>query len=484
MLRKHPLRSAYSMGLVYYGYQISWLRGIRSSELTDGSLAKIIGLLPFIIATTTFAVTLPLFVWLYGRLKIRSDQIRFLFVTPLLWILSESLISIVFSIVSSGVGARIGDYWHFGNVGLALAGTSLVYLSRWGGLYLLSYTAVLIMCTIVYCVKAKKPLPLLVVIAGVVALNVLAFQLYKTPRGKEISVVAVGSGILDEAGYVNNPLPNTAKNVPVDSADVIVLPEYSRYWEYDSDTHAAVLADALKDKSGLVIDSESKRLDGRQYNVVAFSNAKGEHYNEQFKWFVVPGGEFVPYIFRGPLRLMGQAKAVTTFENTKSVTPGMSPEEPFFWRGVWYGSLACSAANTPELYRGIVSRGAEVLVNTASLGTVGLGAKYHDNSFIESRLHAVANARPFIQSARGGYNFILDSNGSVLAKNTNQDNNFVAAKVKSNSQSTVYSIFGNWIVVLAGVTIILMLVIEQKNYKLPRLLYKRVRAVFNNRHKN
>lgn len=472
------------MGLMYYGYQISWLRGIRSSELTDGSLAKIIGLLPFIIATTTFALTLPLFVWLYGRLKIRSDRIRFLFVTPLLWVLSESLISIVFSLVSSGVGARIGDYWHFGNVGLALAGTSLVYLSRWGGLYLLSYTAVLIMCTIIYFIKAKKPLPLLVVISSIVALNVLAFQLYKTPHGKEVSVVAVGSSIVDEAGYINNPLPNTAKNITADSADVIVLPEYSRYWEYDPDAHATVLADALKDKSGLVIDSASKRLDGQQYNVVAFSNAKGEHYNEQFKWFVVPGGEFVPYIFRGPLRMMGQSQAVTTFENTKSVTPGLSAEEPFFWRGVRYGALACSAANTPELYRGIVSRGAEALVNTASLGTVGLGAKYHDNSFIESRLHAVANARPFIQSARGGYNFILDSNGNVLAKNTNQDNNFVAAKVQSNSRMTVYSMFGNWIVILAGLTVILMFVIERSKTKDGRLLYKRARAVFNNRHKN
>lgn len=33
--KKYPLRAVYVAGVFYYGYKISWLRGIRSSDLTE-----------------------------------------------------------------------------------------------------------------------------------------------------------------------------------------------------------------------------------------------------------------------------------------------------------------------------------------------------------------------------------------------------------------------------------------------------------------
>lgn len=463
IIKRHPIRTAYIVGVLYYSYQISWLRGIRSADLVTGSLSKFIGLTPFLITIFIFSFAPALFMYIYGLLKLSITQFRFVFLAPFLWVVCESFVSVSFSIISSGIGSRVGDYWHFGSIGIWIIPTPLVFLSRWGGLYVLSFSVALLLCSIIFMIKTKKWIYSVSIIASLVVLSVLSYQLYKTPNGQSIVIAAIGSKVLKDDEYVNNPLPFTVQKVPEHSLDVIVLPEYSRYWEYDKTKHTTLIQRALKDSKGLVIDSYSKVFQNKKYNNITYSSSNGTSYNEQSKWFIVPGGEYIPYIYRGPLRMLGQAKTVRAYENTRSVTPGTKNESPYVWKDVAYGALACSAANAPELYREITNRGAEVLINTASLGTIGLSKKYHDTSFLESRLHAIANARPFIQSARGGYNFVLDSNGRVLTKDTTQGNNFVTAKVSSNKRKTIYTVFGNWIVVLSYIITVYSLLRIRRN---------------------
>ena len=477
--KKYPLRAVYIVGVFYYAYKISWLRGIRSSDLTEGWLATIIGFTPYLIAVITFTFVPVIFVRLYIALKIRFTQIRFIWLTPLVWILSESMVSVLFSIVSLGIGGRVGDYWHFGNIGLASVHTPLLYVSRWGGLYFLSFCVVMLVCSLLYAVINRRLLPLAVVVSSIFLLSFSGYYVYRSPIGKSSVMTAIGSRVLADNEYVDNPLPDVVATIPMSSSDAIVLPEYSRYWEYDTKENATKLAAALKDSSGLVIDSSLKSEINRRYNVISYSDSKGNPYNQQYKWFTVPGGEYVPYIFRGPLRLFGQSQAVRTFENTRSISPAKSKEIPFEWNGVSYGVLACSAANAPELYRSVTSSGAQVLVNSASLGTVGLSSKYHDESFAQSKLQAVANARPFVQSARGGYNFILDSNGKIAAKDTSFGDSYIQAAVISNSVKTVYTRLGNWIVYLAFVTVCVQLVTGSPNSK---RLYKKLIRRFNYKH--
>ena len=477
--KKYPLRAVYVAGVFYYGYKISWLRGIRSSDLTEGWLATIIGFTPYLIAVITFSFVPVIFVLLFTRLKIRFTQILFIWLTPLVWILSESIVSVLFSIVSLGIGGRIGDYWHFGNVGLAGVHTPLIYASRWGGLYLLSFCVVMLVCSLLYTVLNRRLLPLAVVATSIFMLSFSGYYVYRSPTGKSSVMTAIGSRVLADNEYVNNPLPDVVATIPSSSSDVVVLPEYSRFWEYNTKQNSAELARVLKNPKGLVIDSDLKSEINRRYNVISYSNSSGNPYSQQYKWFTVPGGEFVPYIFRGPLRLFGQSQSVRTFESTRSISPAKSKEKPFAWNGVSYGVLACSAANAPELYRSITNSGAEVLVNTASLGTVGLSSTYHDESFAQSKLQAVANARPFVQSARGGYNFILDSSGRTIMMDTSFGDSYIQATVTSNKTKTMYTYFGNWTVYIAMLIVGFLLL--KKSATVDRLYKKRLKR-FNYKH--
>ncbi len=72
---------------------------------------------------------------------------------------------------------------------------------------------------------------------------------------------------------------------------------------------------------------------------------------------------------------------------------------------------------------------------------------------------ATANARPFVQAARGGPSYILTADGLPAAVERDIDNiQVIHATVKPGSGKTIYSILGEWsvlvsVVMLGGVLI-------------------------------
>ena len=454
--RRHPYWTAFGLGNCYYGIVISWMFTIRTAEIAQGLAVYIVALSAGLIMTTSFAMGFVVFIWLYRRLKLTLLQPRALWLVPSAWIVSEYARSVLFSITSLGPGGRVGPYWAFGTFGYYLGESPLSYIARFGGVYLLSAVAVALFVAGYQSWRKRNWLPFLPVIISAILLSGLGLGIYRPTDGQVRTVAAVRMGPQDSLQQ-NNTLSRTSLNeLPQHTVDVLVLPEYSHYWESDPAADSQAIEAVLRRPDGLVINSRKgvNPASGDMYNLLSFQSAKAEVRNEQIKWFVVPAGEYVPYIYQVVLAYAGHAELLRNFESQKSVTRGETHEAPYKYEGVSYGALACSGVVAPEFYRSLSAQGAEVLTNSAALNTLGVSALFHLEAESMNRLNAIANARPFVQSAKGGPAYVYSQDGRLLAHNYAAESGIAVAEVQANHRQTLYTRLGDW-AVLTAVLIIL-----------------------------
>lgn len=444
LIYNRPYLTAFIIGSIYYLYVMSWIFGVRTAELARGSLAiKLTSLSAGFITIFCFALSFVIFVWVYKKLHLNISSPGVLILAPAIWVVTEYFRAVFFSIVSIGPGGRIGPYWVFGNIGYWLVRTPFAYCSRFGGIYLLCGIMALFIASIAHSYMVKNLLPIVLIMVVTSTLSFMGWILYKTPNGQVRTVsslhLAVSLDEEEDSVAVNKLL----LELPKKSQDVIVLPEYSHFWDINQKSATDAIAAPLRKKDGLIIDSVRKKQTNNTFNMISYHNAEGKVLFEQPKWFIIPGGEFIPYVYQVLLAYSGQTRLIMSFREQKNVDTANRPEVPFSFEGVRYGGLACSGAIAPELYRRMTMRGGEVLTNSASLITLGVSRQYHNEAKDMAQLQAIANARPFIQSARSGYSYIIDQNGKFLKIDQNKQNSILSAQVQSNSKKTVYTYIGD-----------------------------------------
>ncbi len=443
----HPYVSAYLVGCVYYGLTVSWMFGLRTAEIATGVAFYVVSISAALVMVSSFSLGLVFFVWLYRRLDLSLADPKW-WLIPAAWIVSEYLRAVFFSIVSMGPGGRIGPYWTFGNVGYWLVHTPFVYAARWGGLYLLSLIVVACVVGLIRAFLTRKLIPLAVPLIVSALLSVSGWLVYRTSTGptRQLGVVQFANEFSPE-NFSSSANEELAKR-PAQSYDALLLPEYSHLWERSAARDTEAISRVLKDPRGLVIDSapEVQTEAKPGHNLVTYHSGDGTPLFSQQKWFSIPGGEYVPYLYQVILAYAGQEQMLLHFNDQKSIDHGEVPERPFLYDDVSWGAMACSGVVAPELYRGMTVRGATVLTNSASLDTMGLGMAYHYQARDMAVLHAVANARPFAQSARGGLSYIIDQNGHYVAQTHERGYDFLEGTIQMNKAKTLYTAWGDWVV--------------------------------------
>lgn len=448
VVRCHPILTAFILGCVYFTWQIGWMFGLRTAEIASPGIAlTLVTLSAAIIMISGFASG---FAWAAGvgkRLTLHLRGRWGYLVIPAVWVASEYLRSIFFSIIALGPDGRVGPFWTFGSFGYWLVDTPLVYAARWGGLYLLSFIVVAVLVASFQAWRHHQWRPLVLVVAATFLLSLSGWWFWRTADGptRTVGAMQYSSSATEEATDQPDPNP-TLVSAPPNQLDTLVLPEYSHLWERTPDDDTAAVTHILREPTGLVIDSVQERNNSYGHNIVAFHDATGQTLSTQAKWFAIPGGEYVPYVYQVILAYAGHESLLLNFNDQKSIESGDKLEQPYEFNGVRYGALACSAAIAPELYRGITARGATLLTNSAALDTMGTASGlYHEESRDMIRLHAVANARPVVQSAKGGYAYLIDHNGQIKASTSGREYKFIQAPLTANSRKTAYTVLGDWI---------------------------------------
>lgn len=444
-------------GYVYLGLTLNWIYGINTTDLIADTFFAFLFLgLSFLLMVGYLAVGFVLLGYLYRKLKISTNGKSILLI-PALWAISEWFRSVFFSVMAMGSGGSIGPFWNFGSLGFLAGETPLGYASRIAGLYGTSFL-VMLLAVIVYKIYQKQYRYTYLLLVPAV-LSAAGWGLYRGEPQPSLAVGTVSVQTDIDDGY-QDTLDSKLQSALGTPLDALVMPEYSYYFV---DSGGKDTGRKLPVDIPLVIDSRSKRQNERIENMVSYNRSDGSVLQQYQKNFLIPGGEYIPYFYEAILYYSGNHNIIRSFETDKAVRPSRSQELPYTHRGVTYGALACSGAIAPELYRGLAHKGAEVLTNSASISTLGVSDAYYGQAEQMSKFIAMANAKPFVQSARGGPSYIMNKDGQVLVRSIYPDQADVAtASVTPSQHNTIYSRLGEWIVWLSLIVLMVLLFHKQK----------------------
>ena len=165
----------------------------------------------------------------------------------------------------------------------------------------------------------------------------------------------------------------------------------------------------------------------------------------------------MPYSVETLLTITRQTGPLAEFDVLRAVQKGDGTVNKLVVRDDFIvGAEVCSSIVSTEDYRKLTHEGATILTNSASLGVFGGSRVYRISHNGMARFMAVANARPFVQSAQDEAAYILDHNGNEILTITPVGQG--TQDVTMNQTKTIYTIIGDWpVYVGAGIALSVLL---------------------------
>ena len=210
----------------------------------------------------------------------------------------------------------------------------------------------------------------------------------------------------------------------------------------------------------LIFGSPGYEIAGREillYNRVYHLSPGGD---EEFydKIMLVPFGEYVP--------LAGLLPFVDK----------MVPGEGEFSRGAWEGPfktpvrsgvLICYEISIPSLSRQEVRDGSLMLINVTNDAWFGRSWGPYQHLAV-SAVRAMENRVPVLRAANTGISAIIDRRGRIITSIPLEERGVVVADIETGAGQTVYTRYGDWIVILCMAVISVYFLILLYSWRLRR----------------
>jgi len=386
-----------------------------------------------------------------------------------LWVLCEVFGAFLFSIVFWGSGSLLGTHFSFGFIGYALANDLiLVQLATVGGVYILSW-AVVVINALLYCaffVKGRREQ----LVCGVVVLAVLCAVVFGHAFWKpDFTKTQVGQNIRVSAAHFDvpsrlTPDPEREKEVidrvellisSAKDSDVLLLPESVSLLEslrksQEIDTWPYIKGLFVNQNSlPVIIDSATVReRDGKLYNRIEYFDAVSGDSLLQRKQFLQSFGEYLPEIYKRALNIFGRGAYVDTLGNYRELSNGNNTELFSSRDRVKIATLSCAEMASPSLYKKSVKDGAQIIFNVASYGWFHGSPAVFSHAQLIAKVRAVENRRFYVQASNAVPSFIIDPYGIETARSSFKKDEMLFAEVIALEQLTVYSRFGNLILIV------------------------------------
>ncbi|MCJ7500727.1 apolipoprotein N-acyltransferase [bacterium] len=210
----------------------------------------------------------------------------------------------------------------------------------------------------------------------------------------------------------------------------------------------------------LIFGSPGYEIAGREillYNRVYHLSPGGD---EEFydKIMLVPFGEYVP--LAGLLPFLDK----------------MVPGEGEFSRGAWEapfktpvpsGVLICYEISIPSLSRQEVRDGSLMLINVTNDAWFGRSWGPYQHLAV-SAVRAMENRVPVLRAANTGISAIIDRRGRIVTSIPLEERGVVVADIETGAGQTVYTRYGDWIVILCMAVISVYFLILLYSWRLRR----------------
>lgn len=356
----------------------------------------------------------------YMLYRIPNSSVR-LGALIILFPLTDLARSYGYAIVSFGPGANLSPNFNWGSLAVPAAGTPLVYVSRLVGFFGLGAAVVLINVCLWLLLFKRRYVGALTPLLILVGITYYAYTLSPSGTPGSVRVAAIH---LNEKSDMTQVTP---ADWPPKNTDLLVLPEYAALQEYRD---YKKLLQRLSPQ-GIAVTTRSQGRSPAATNQLIFLNREGQVVNAQDKTFLIPTGEYLPYLLQIGFKVVGESQAVTDFTYTQQLTKGRVSEKVVVAPGgLKLGSLACSGVGALNSYPDLVGQGAGVLTNSASLSFLRANSLYHVYAHNMARYQAVRNNRPFVQASRSGESYIIDRQGEYLSRSIGQRNQLLTAELE------------------------------------------------------
>lgn len=339
---------------------------------------------------------------------------------PVLFPIAELLRSYIFAFGAYGPHGNISPNFNWGSMAVPASGTQLVYCSRLLGFFGLTFLVVIInICVFLLLFKHKIILPISILLV----ITLLGFFCWRTGENHDSQALKVAViHFKDKQNF-----SEVDKHFwPSENTDIIVLPEYSEILY--SKNYKSLLS--RLSKNGVLITSRENGASPDGTNQVVMLDRVGNIVYRQDKTFLIPTGEYIPYVLQTGIRIVGKAKILNDFNKVQKLTKGYNPEQVFASPEDYkIGALACSGVGSLNTYRRLSNNGADILTNSASLSFLLPDSVYHVYARNMARYQAVSNNKPFIQASRSGQSYMIDNQGNFVAVSINNEEQLLQAEI-------------------------------------------------------
>lgn len=386
------------------------------------------------------------------------------------------------SIFLFGSGGIIGPHWTLGSNGYALASASVILpLAALGGVYILGFVAFLangLIYKILLSIKARANWLLYVQIFTGVALVIVIFSstYYRFLDQELYSIkVAVANTYRSSFAQVSpteavDKLGKALKllrQVQTDKyePDVIILPEDARVLSSLKVLGVEpVIDDLVGDREVLIVDS-SRVVDTRFFAPtleLQFLNTRSGKLTTSDKLFLMPHGEYFPYITEALLKVIGQKSWTDNFEGLREVSKTKELNVADF-RNTRVGAVACLEAMSPTINRELVNLGSGFIVNIASHALFNGSPVLYHQIFNMSKVRAIENNRYYIHAGNYVPSFVIDNKGRLLQESGWEHDSMLYQEVKVIHRDSIHNMFGRQLLALTLLLIIISAILVKFN---------------------
>jgi apolipoprotein N-acyltransferase len=462
-------------GFIFLGSVISWFFSAYPADWMGLEKSPVVFSL-LILVWLVNSVCLASFIGLFSlALKKLKKGVWFdIIIISGLWIIFEYLRAWSFEILWLGKDSLLGPHWTLGFLGYGLADSkNILPLASIAGVYGLSFLVAFINGLIFFIFKKFlenrgklnlfffKNLAALILIFALLSLGGLAIKNNKEKKQpvQSLNVALLQTKFLSHFEY-NSAIINSELDTELGLLDraikipsvpnLIIFPEDTRFLaslaQYRPNFN---LNELFKDKSITLIDS-SRVEDAIQGNYfqLYYSNSRKGLATGQKKSFLMPGGEYMPYLAKAVISLIGQHDWLKRFEANREYSKGTELALGDY-QEIKIGTLFCPEIFSPELYREITNLGAEVLVNISGHGVFRGSPSLLAQVRAMAKLRAAENNRYLIQAINYNLSSIIDNRGNVAIASRQIGNEVIKGEVLPISGKTFYDKYGNWLLLLS-----------------------------------
>ena len=233
--------------------------------------------------------------------------------------------------------------------------------------------------------------------------------------------------------------------------DLIIFPESALMSDPEADPllRSKIIAIAKRHNSFVLINAINRQENGLTYNTNRLYTSDGSLAGNYSKKHLVPFGEYVPW--RSALSFISALEQVP--EDFTAGRSDQSNSTVFNLNGKKIGNLICFESVFPELARGAVRSGAEVLVvstNNRSYRRSANSAQHVQSS----QMRSAETGRALIQASISGISAIIRPDGSIESRTALFEPAIIKAQIPLRTGETPFVKYGPLVVKISALIVI------------------------------